>query len=179
MTVDINFQIYNTQDPKTIIIGDQSTWGVAENHPAYLQITPPGASTAIQINFVKKNLMHLTSVSLGLSCSAVCEEQTYEDLPDGVWEFCLQSKFEGLNKKRYYLKNDQLRQEIDKIRIDLYDTQGFTYVKNQTTEQLEIIEFLMSASQALIKEGRNNDAMKAYNEVSKLVEKLKKCKNCT
>ena len=37
----------------------------------------------------------------------------------------------------------------------------------------------MSASQALIKEGRNNDAMKAYNEVSKLVEKLKKCKNCT
>jgi hypothetical protein len=178
MTVDINFQIYNTQDPKTIIIGDQSTWGVAENHPAYLQVTPPGTSTATQINFVKKNLMHLTSISLGLSCSAVCEEQNYEDLPDGVWEFCLQSKFEGLNKKRFFLKDDQLRQKIDKIRIGLYDTQGFTYVKNKTTEQLETIDFLISASQALIKEGRNSDAMKAYNEINKIVDKLKKCKDC-
>lgn len=180
MTVDINFQVLNTKDPATILIGDTSlNWGVAENQPAWLQITPPGHVQPINLNFTKHKLMILTSVSLGLSCvSADCGGQTYEDLPDGIWEFCLQSNFEGINKKRFHLKDDQLRQEIDKIRINLYDTQGFAFVRNQITDQLEVIEDILSASHSLIKKSRNNDAMKGYNEVSKLVEKLNKCKDC-
>lgn len=181
MTIDINFQVLNTKDPSTILIGDTSlNWGVAENHPAWLQIIPPGYVQPISLSFTKHRIVPLTSISLGLSCvSADCGGQTYEDLPDGIWEFCLQSNFEGINKKRFYLKDDQLRQEIDKIRINLYDTQGFTFVRNQTTDQLEIIEGILSASHTLIRDGRNSDAMKGYNEASKLVEKLKKCKDCT
>lgn len=179
MTVDINFQVLNTKDPKSILIGDSSQWGIAENQPAYLLIKPPGATNTINLNFPKHRITILNSVALGLSCiHADCNGQSYEDLDDGVWEFCLQSSFEGLNKKRFYLKDDQLRQEIAKIRIALFDTQGFAFVESNTTKQLRLVEDMLSVANDLILEGRNRDAMKAYNEASKIVEKHKHCKDC-
>ena len=178
-TVNINFQVINTNDPASILIGDQSNWGVAKNKPAYLIITPPGSTQTITLTFGKHKLMPLTSVSLGLSCvSSNCDGQTYEDLDDGVWEFCLQSAFEGLNKKRYYLKDDQLRQEIAKIMVRLVDTQGFSFKRTQSTDDFAIIHNMLDTANYLIMEGRNVDAMKAYNEAVKLVEKYKHCKEC-
>ena len=93
-------------------------------------------------------------------------------------EFCLQSSFEGINKKRFYLKDDQLRQQLAKLRIRLFDTQGLTFVRSKATDEISVIENMLSVANDLIIEGRNIDAMKAYNEAVRIVEKYKHCKDC-
>lgn len=178
-TIDINFQVLNTNDPSTILIADQSQWGVSENKPAYLIVTPPGSKNTINLNFPKERIMILTSIALGLSEACLdCTGQKYDDLDDGIWEFCLQSAFEGLNKKRFYLKDDQLRQQIAKIRIRLYDTQGLTFVRTKASDEIAIMENMLDVANDLTMEGRTKDAMKAYNEASKIAERYENCKNC-
>ena len=171
-SIHIDFAVLNTNDPKFIWIADNSNWGVASTQPSYLSILIPGSSNWFNLSYVKKSLTVLNSVNLNLSCLAQCTDQKYEDLPDGIWEFCLKSGFEGIEKKRLYLKSDQLREKINRIRINLYDTQGFSFKKTEVTERLDIIEDLLETAKALISESRGNDAMRAYNEAVKLTNTL-------
>lgn len=177
-SIHIDFAVLNTNDPKFIWIADNSNWGVALTQPSYLSILIPGAVNWFNLSYVKKSLTTLNSVNLDLSCLTQCADQKYQDLPDGIWEFCLKSGYEGIEKKRIYLKSDQLRNKLNEIRINLYDTQGFSFKKTETTERLEIIEGLLETANALVSESRGNDAMKAYNEALRLTNTLIKCKDC-
>ena len=179
LSIKIDFTILPTKEPKEIVLLDTSQWGIAYNQPAYLSILPPGYTNYINHSFVKQTYTILNSSNLGMGCiTGECNGGELEDLDDGIWEFCLKSAYEGINKKRFFLKDDQLRTEIDKIRIRLLDTQGFTFVRTQTTDQLEIIEDILAGAHSMLREGRNNDTMKGYNEASKLVDKLKQCRDC-
>ena len=62
--------------------------------------------------------------------------------------------------------------------VRLVDTQGFSFKRTQATDDFAIIHNMLDTANYLIMEGRNVDAMKAYNEAVKLVEKYKHCKNC-
>ena len=176
LTIHIDFTVLNTGDPKEILIGDKSSWGIADNQPAFFTAIPPGSSKGITLNFTKNSLFFLNSVNLGLSCvHADCTEQDYIDLSDGVWEFKLKSRYIGQEKIRFYLKDDILRTEIDKIRVK----QGFNYnPDSDTLKTLDKVEFLLSAAHSFIKEGDFSNSMRGYEEAKKLVNKLKSCKDC-
>lgn len=180
LSIKIDFTILPTKEPKEIVLLDTSQWGVAYNQPAYLSILPPGYTNYINHSFVKQTYTILNSSNLGMGCiTGECNGGELEDLDDGIWEFCLKSAYQGIDKKRFFLKDDKLRTEIDKIRITLFENQGFNFpTKNETVKQLNTIEFLLATAHSLIRQGRNNDAMKGYNESVKLVEKLKKCHDC-
>jgi hypothetical protein len=180
LSIKIDFTIVPTKEPKEIVILDTSNWGVAYTQPSYLSVLPPGYSNYINLNFVKQTYTILNSTNLGMSCiTQDCTEICLEDLDDGVWEFILKSSYSGLDKKRYFLKDDQLRREIDKVRISLFQNQGFNVPPdNIAVKELNKIEFLLSTAHSLIRQGMNSDAMKGYLESVKLLEKLKKCKNC-
>ena len=121
LSVIVDFIILSgEEDPKRIFLADASNWGVAQDLPSYLQVTPPGSVKQINLTFAKDKFTILHSVNLGLSCyTDGCKESELVDLPDGIWEFCLLSSFQDLKKKRYFLKDDSLRLEIDKIYIRL------------------------------------------------------------
>jgi hypothetical protein len=177
LSVIIDFIVLNTDDNKVICIGDKSQWGVAENLPAYLLTKIPGANDFITLNFQKERLVFLTSVNLGLTCvTETCSsEQNLQELPDGVWEFCLKSSYEGLDKKRYYLKTDTLRLEIDKI----YIKEGLEYnPDSKVVKSLEKVEWLLKVAHSYIREGNNVKAMKAFTLAQEELEKQKNCKNC-
>jgi hypothetical protein len=177
LSVIIDFVILNTDDNKIICIGDKSQWGVAENLPAYLLVKVPGSDNFINLNFSKNRLVFLTSVNLGLSCvtESCSSEQDLQELPDGVWEFCLKSSYEGLDKKRYYLKTDSLRLEMDKI----YIREGLEYnPESKVVKALEKTEWFLQVANSLIREGNNIKAMKAFELAEKELEKQKNCKNC-
>lgn len=180
LSIKIDFTILPTKEPKEIVLLDTSNWGIAYGQPAYLSILPPGHSNWINLNFVKETYTILNSSNLSMTSIANdCTDSILEDLDDGVWEFCLKSSFENINRKRFYLKDDQLRTEIDKIRIGLFETQGFNYqIKSEILKELNKIEFILSASHALVRQGRNTDSMRGYNEAANLVNKVKKCKDC-
>lgn len=175
LSIKINFIIGKEVDPKFIMIGDASQWGVAENLPAYISIIPPGSKKAITLNFKKHSLTFLTSVNMGISCLEKCQKQELEDLDDGVWEICLKSSFEALDKKRYLLKTDSLRLEMDK----LYIKQGIPYKEsNNIVEALASAEWALNVAESEMRQGNIPQAMKAFTEAQKQVEKYKNCKEC-
>ena len=176
LSVNINFVIMSLEDPKKILIGDTSNWGVAQNLPAYLKVIPPGSTKSINLNFAKNTLTTLKSTNLGLQClTGDCNETEQIDLQDGIWEFCLQSSFNNLNKKRWFLKDDSLRLEIDKI----YIKAGIDYNPDSVViEALSEIEFLLTSARAHIKKGDFVKAKRAFDEATKLTEKYNQCKEC-
>ena len=176
LSVYIDFAVFSQEDKYKIYIGDASLWGVAETLPAHFKITPPGSSKPITIPFEKKSFTTYTSLNLGLSCFVnTCDKQLLVELPDGVWEFQLLSAYQGLDKKRYFLKDDILRESIDKI----YRREGINFVPDsQVVKDLRFIEHLLYLAKSEMKDGNHKMAKRAYDEASKITEKHTNCKDC-
>ena len=172
----IDFEIYNSYNPQTLIVGDHSYWKNAENLPAYLLVTPPGSKTPISNVFKKHRLNIFQSVNLGLSCLTECDEQKYEDLNDGIWTFVLKSGYEGFEKTRYYLKSDRLRLELDKA----YIKASLEYRKEdkQLRNDLADIEFLLRTAEAFCRNGDWVKASRDFDEAKSILKKYQECKNC-
>lgn len=175
-SVNIDFVVIKTEDSKILMIGDKSNWGVASNLPAYIKLLPPGSINWITTNFAKNKINIFNSINLGLSCIIDdCGEETFQDLDDGVWEICLQSSFEDLNKKIYFLKDDVLRLALDKLYIE----QSLDYdPTSDVIQSLDKAEFFLAVAHASIKKGDHVRAKKAYIEAKKEVEKYNNCKDC-
>lgn len=176
LSVKINFLIASENDPFSIVIRDTSNWGVAQGQPAYLQVTPPGSTKSVSLNFAKESITILNSVNLGLSCYIQgCDDQDYQELYDGIWEICLLSSYQDLNKKRFYLKTDSLRLELDKI----YIRAGLDYDPNsEVIKALRKVEFLITSAEVYIRRGDTVKAKTAFDEAVKLTEQYSKCKDC-
>ena len=176
LSVYIDFVVFSQEDKYKIYLADASLWGVAEGLPAHFKITPPGSTKAITLPFEKKSFTILTSLNLGLSCFVdTCDKQLLVELPDGVWEFRLLSAYEGLDKKRYFLKDDILREEIDKIRR----REGINFVSNsQVMNDLRFVEDMLSYAKSEMKDGNHKSAKRAYDEASKITERYANCKDC-
>ena len=174
--IDINFTVIPDYDPRTLIVGDLSVWRGAENLPATICITPPGSKKPINTVFQKHRLNIFNSTNLGLSCVKECEEQTYEDLPDGVWTLVLKSGYEGLEKVIYYLKTDRFQLELDKI----YVRAGMDFDKNkkQFREDLQDLHFLVNSAHAQIRVGDHAKAFRDFQEAQVILSKYIDCKNC-
>lgn len=176
LTVKVDFMIFTHTDPTQIAIGDMSKWGVAKNQPSNLLITPPGSKKQINHTFPKEKIHFLNASNLGLSCvQNSCDNEEYEDLDDGIWEFCLQSAYEGLEKRRYFLKADLLRIDLDKI----YIKAGIEYNPNsQIVKDLFDAEFWFMSAHAQMREGNKSKANRDYNESRKIADRYIRCENC-
>ena len=174
--INIDFEVIPTHNPARIVIGDMSQWGVAENQAATIAICPPGSSESINNTFQEHKLNIFHSINLNLSCLAECAEQRYQNLPDGIWTINLKSAFTGLEKTRYYLKDDVFQLELDQV----YIRAGLEFDKNKKgfRDDLQDMEFLLRSSAA---QTRNGDFVKAdrdFTQAQDLLAKYKNCKNC-
>lgn len=112
----IDFEVINTNNPKTLLIGDTSKWLHAKDKPSFINITLPGYTKSKPFTFKKDSMQVFNSHNLGLTEFIKCvDEQEYIDLPDGVYTFLLESGYENIEKKRYYLKTDTLKLELAKF----------------------------------------------------------------
>lgn len=174
--ININFSIIPTGEPRYLWIGDNSDWRGAENLPAVIEITPPGASTPISHTFQKYKLNIFQSVNLAMSCISICEEQRYEPLPDGIWQLTVKSGYEEIEKTRYYLKTDNIRLELDKI----YTKVGLEYSKDDKVfrKDMSDMEFLLRTAEAFAKVGNFYKSQRSFEEVRTILDKYTECKNC-
>ncbi len=174
--ININFTIISDYDPATLIVGDLSDWKGAENLPATMCITPPGSSKAISNTFQKHRLNIFTSINLGLNCFNEFEEQTLEDLPDGVWTLKLLSGYEDIEKTLYYLKTDRFQLELDKI----YVRAGLDFDKEQKQfrEDLQDIHFLINSAHAWIRQGDFSKSSRDFTQAQVTLRRYIDCKNC-
>ena len=174
--INIDFQVLNSGDPKILLIADFSDWAHVYNEPCVISITMPGAANSIKYNFVKNNINGFNSNTLGITCSTNCGDPDYLDLPDGIYEICLEASPNTFRKLKYYLKLDNTQLELDKQLVRL----GFDYdIKNKAyIEHLQTIDFLLTVASAATRLGEIPKAAGHFDEAVKLLERYKDCKNC-
>lgn len=174
--INIDFQVIDSGDPKILMIGDFSDWAHIVNEPAVISITMPGAANPIQYNFVKNNINGFNSNTLGITCDVGCNEPDYLDLPDGIYEICLEGSPNTFRKMRYYLKLDSTRLELDKQIVKL----GFKYSEDydKKRQHLELIDWLLTLASSSTRLEEIPEASEYFQEALKMLEKYKDCKTC-
>lgn len=174
--INIDFFVLSELDPSTIVIVDKSDWFSAEDKPATIIITPPGSSKGIANVFSKKQLNIFNSSNLGLSCISECKDQVYQPLSDGIWMICLQSIYQGIEKKRYYLKTDTFRVEWAKEFVNL----GLEYVNTKDLKYEALYECIkhIDTANSFTLDGDFTKANREFIEAQKKFNKIRKCKNC-
>jgi hypothetical protein len=174
--INIDFKIVPVLDPTILMIADNSDWFSAEDKESNIIITPPGSKKEINNIFSKRQLNIFNSSNLGLSCVSECKEQEYLDLSDGIWVICLKSAYQGLEKKRYYLKTDRFLIEWYKEWIlsglDYTDTKNIMYDK-----LLDVRKHLYSA-EGFTLDGDFTKANREFVEAQKKFNTIRKCKDC-
>lgn len=176
-TIRVDFQVIETYDPKFLLVGDTSDWAYASKKPSYILITLPGSSKAHKFTFKKKGLNWFNSNNFGITClKDDCNDQTYVDLPDGIYTICVKSFYEGIEKSRYYLKTDRFEIEFRKtiIKNDLeYDVKD----KEFRDAMFQILWMLRTAKDWAA-EGDFVRADRFFTEAKKLLTNYTDCKSC-
>jgi len=168
--IKIDFEVFETGNPKILSVADYSDWLYAENKPSYISIKLPGSSKYKTLSFKKWAVNNFNSHNLGISClKGNCIKETYVNLPDGIYTIKLLSGYEDIEKERYYLKTDVIDLEIAKalslIGMDFTD---------QTAKQIKPFEKIKDWLQASKDETKKGDFVKAdryFQEANSLFDK--------
>ena len=113
MKIDIDFYVVPSS-PRTLSIYDASDWSYASKKTSYIQVIPPGSKKCTTLTFRKNNINVINAKDLGLGCG---------DLPDGMYEIKVLSKFENIDETKYYLKTDTLEFNLSKTIIKTNEIQ--------------------------------------------------------
>ena len=172
--INIDFQVFETGNPKILSVADTSDWLYAENKPAYISIRLPGSKKEKTLSFKKYAVNNFNSHTLGLSClKGDCTEEVYVELPDGIYTIKVLSGYEDIEKERYYLKTDKIALEIAKALTLI----GFDY-NESTTDKIEPyikIDQYLTVAKSWTKQGDFVKADRYFQEAVKLFNAQKCC----
>lgn len=172
--INVEFYVFSEYDPKVLLVADNSRWLHIENKPSNIEITLPGASKPLIFSYKKNGINSFNSHNLKISClKGDCTEEVYVDLPDGIYTIEVKGSPSTFKRKKYHLKTDRLKQQIDKILINL----GFYFEENKVADRDKVLDVkvhLMQAEAHL----RREDLQKAkqyYELAKKETERIIKC----
>lgn len=174
--IDLDFQVYDSNDPKKIIILDTSVWEHISNKPSIIEIITPGMKNPIVLNYKKNSVNILNSHNLKLNCGTCGEE--YYDLPDGIYEITIKGSPDRFNKKRFYLKTTTIQSKLDELLINNYDLESDCNTDIILTQKILRYRDLISVADAFIRKGFISDANKIVNNIIEFIDKSKNCKRC-
>jgi len=174
--IKIEFDVFSTR-PTNLVVADSSEWIYAQNLPAYLLVKLPGSKKFKTFPFKKNALNRLNSHLLGLSClTNDCQDEVYNDLPDGIYTFCLKSGYEGIENTKFYLKTDLFKQDFAKVMIKYgieYTEQGKDFL-----EDMLFIKALVTVAEAHAHEGDFVKAQRFFEEAKDKLRSRVECRNC-
>lgn len=170
--IRVDFQVFETGNPKILSVADTSDWLYAENKPAYISIRLPGSKKEKTLSFKKYAVNNFNSHNLGLSClRGNCTEETYVNTPDGIYTIKVLSGYEGIEKERYYLKTDVIDLEIAKALTLI----GFDYTEesSQKIKPYQKIDQFLTVAKSWTKKGDFIKADRYFQEAVSLFNKQK------
>lgn len=175
--IHIDFQVYDSNDPKRIIILDTSIWANIEDKPAIIEIITPGEKEPVAQVYTKNGVTILNSYTLGLNCSS-CGENFY-DIPDGIYEITVKGSPDKFNKKRYYLKTTLTQAKIDDLILRHYSNDCGECNEN-SIEISKILRYqdLISVAEAFLRKGHICEAQDILFKVQKFINKFNNCRKC-
>ena len=174
-TYNIDFLILESNDPKTIVLLDRSTYLTTPEKPR-LEVTPPGFTGYIEIPYNINGITILDSDSLLLTAN--CEYVELADLPDGVW--IIKQKvcpYDELFIKKYYLKTQCLEHLYNSALLKMGETNIDCDVISGINTMIIEIEILLKTAKLEAARGNVRDATKKYQYASKRINKFIKSIN--
>ena len=174
--IHIDFQVYDSNDPKQIIILDTSIWAHIEDKISVIEVIVPGSKKSIGHIYTKKGITILNSINLGLNCADCGEE--FIDLPDGVYEITVKGSPDKFNKKRYYLRTTLTQKKLDDILINSYSECKNCLENNEDIEKILRYNNLLKVAESLVRRGYKSDAQDIIFKIQDFLKKFKNCKKC-
>lgn len=174
--ITIDFQVYDSNDPKKIIVLDTSIWSLIEDKPAIIEIISPGEKKPVVHYYTKNGITVLNSVNLGLNCGDCGKE--FFDLPDGVYEITVKGSPDKFNKKRYYLKTTTLLNKIDDALLKVYN--DCQTCSENLTDVDKILRYknLIDIAEAFIRKGHKCEAQDIIYKIQDFIKKFNNCRKC-
>lgn len=171
--INLNFDILNLYDPKSLYVVDTSTWGVLENKPAIIEIVLPGEVIPATHYFNKKQVNIFNAGNLGITCSG-CSGGI--NLPDGIYQIKIKGSPDSYNCSKSYLKSDTTRAKLDKY-IASANFQCSCLTK-EFMSKIQRINFLLEAADSNTRLGNFCEAQELLFKAQKDIDKLHGCKTC-
>lgn len=175
--IKIDFQIYDSRDPKVFIVLDISEWAHIEIKPAIIEILLPGESIPITHYYTKNAVNILNPSNLGWDCGDCLISEA--DLPDGIYEVTVKGSPDKFRKTRKYLRTTKAQLELDTLFIDLSlecyrDDEDIKSKINKLNE----IQLLLRAAEANLRYDNTCVAQDLFFRAQDLIKKGKKCNDC-
>lgn len=175
--INIDFNVIEVDNHKTLLIADNSNWSVIENEPSIIEITLPGMRTAVVNYFDKKSINNFNSVNLNLSCvGGGCDELEWTELPDGVYTICVKGSPSKFQETKNYFRTNKIRERFDLLIIN--SNIGCEGSSKVDFKEILDIDMLIKSTEANTRFGDINSASKDYQLASKMLDKYSKCNDC-
>lgn len=170
-TVNIDFQVVATGNPKTLAVMDTSTWGILESKPAIIEITTPNKTREITHYFEKNKVNVFNSSNLLLT-----NPGEYRDMPDGLYTISVKGSPDTNCKKRYFLKDDKTKIELYKM----YASLGVEDDKKtkRLKKEIQDVEMLIRGANALIALGKVERAVNTLKRAMEFLKNYNRCNDC-
>lgn len=166
---NIDFFILDNNNPKTIVILDQSSYLDTPEKPVY-SIKLPGYSTGVVIPYTINSINIINSNILGLT-SAVCNDEL-NNLPDGLYEITqMVCPYDELYKTQLLLKTTQLECKYKKFLLNLD-------CSNLNEKDIIHIDILIQSAKAEAEYNNKEKAIEKYQAAVLAVQQLIKKINC-
>lgn len=175
MDIRLNFQVYESQDPKEFIIIDTSRWEHLSEKTSIIEITLPGESKPVT-RYYTKGVNVFNSEMLYLSCDD-CGE-SFEDLPDGIYKITVKGSPDRFNKTKNYLRTTKTRLKLDELYINAADCFNSDEDSRRRIIKINEINFLLNSAEANARNGNNETAQNLFFKAQKVLDKTSKCKTC-
>lgn len=174
--INVDFEVYESNNPKKLIVFDTSDWYHIEEKPAIIEVKVPGFTDTVSQYLDKGGANFLTSFTLNLNCDTCSDEQ---DLPDGLYEITIKGSPSKFQNTKHFLRTTKTRIKLDemflKVGVECFKTDED--VKKQIDE-LNKIQLFLKAAEANVRLDRTCEAQDLLYRVQKMIDKHKPCKNC-
>lgn len=172
--IKIDFHVFSVYDPKILAVADNSNWLHITSEPSIIEITLPGSTKPLVFNFLKNSFNNFNSNSLELTClTGDCTEETYSDLPDGIYTITVKGSPDSFQATKYHLKTDRFQKKFDELLIGI----GFDYhiEKAAQRKKLEEVEFLRKVAYAHIRREDIGSAKRFFDLATDELNRLGEC----
>jgi hypothetical protein len=170
---EIDFNVLENNNPKTLVIFDQSNYLNDPEKPIY-KIKLPGYNTYVIIPYVINNINVLNSNLLGIT-NTTCSHELVE-LHDGIYEITQAvCPYDELYTTKLYLKTTKFDCNYKKLLLSIDCGCNVEYT---TIVELALIDILISSAKAEVEKGFKENGFAKYQCAVEKLNKLQEQINC-
>jgi hypothetical protein len=166
----IDFFVYENNDPRTLVVADNSTWKHLVDKPTIIEITLPGYTEPCVTHYFEQGAKNSFNSNTLYSNCVSCKKPSYDYLPDGVYTLTVKGSPDTFQETIKYLKTDAINLELQK---QLCKQDVLCFKESPFWEDYEETKKCLELAKAAVVAGQDRQASQLYEMASGTVENLK------